>query len=114
MSKDLYLPKLFTRLRETLSELGWTVVDTDATDTFVVLQSPDAPVLCTIHYMKEVSEIYPEGTYRLKLDVPVTQWRVECGARPIRENIGLEFSGLFNSLVKLNKVLQPCHLQKVS
>lgn len=35
--KDLHLPKMYSIMRDTLLQAGWTVVHGDPADTFVVL-----------------------------------------------------------------------------
>ena len=67
MSKDIMLPKLYTELRKSLLMSGWTISHSDANDTYVVLDKPESAIACIIHYMPEAKNVYPNGSFLLKI-----------------------------------------------
>lgn len=81
--KDINLPKLYTSLRDTLSQGDWVCTHSDPADTFVVMVSPDNSIRCVLHYMPECNSVYPDGTWTLKLNTDDDTWKIETFARPI-------------------------------
>lgn len=103
-TKDITLPNLYTMLRDTLTESGWIVTHSNPTDSFIVLHSPDSRVRCVLHFMEEACNVYPDGTWTLKLNCDDGTWTVETASRPIDID-GKQFMADFIRLTKIHTVL---------
>lgn len=101
MSKDIMLPKLYTELRKSLLMSGWTISHSDANDTYVVLDKPESAIACIIHYMPEAKNVYPNGSFLLKIRADEGTWKLSTDTFPINDDISLVF---IHKLSKLNKI----------
>lgn len=103
--KDAILPKLYTKMRDTLLQADWVTVHSDPEDTFVVLVSPDSVIRCVLHYMAECAGVYPEGSWTLKLNTDEGTWQVETATRPIDIDPTL-FMADFRRLTSISVILK--------
>lgn len=103
--KDAILPKLYTKMRDTLLQAEWHTVHSDPEDTFVVLVSPDNVIRCVLHYMIECTSVYPDGSWTMKLNTDEGTWQVETATRPISENTAA-FMHDFCKLSSIGKLLK--------
>jgi hypothetical protein len=103
--KDINLPKLYTSLRDTLLQADWVTTHTNPEDTFVVLVSPDNVLRCVLHYMPECSNVYPDGSWTLKLNTDEGTWQVETATRPICNDTTL-FMADFRRLTSISVILK--------
>ena len=103
--KDILLPKLYTALRDTLLQADWVTSHSSPEDTFIVLVSPDNVVRCVLHYMPECQNVYPNGTWTLKLNTDEGTWQVETATRPITQDPTL-FMADFRLLASIGAILK--------
>ena len=103
--KDLLLPKLYTAMRDTLLQAGWTTTHSSPDDTFVCLTSPDNVIRCVLHYMPECKSVYPDGSWTLKLNTGDGTWVAETATRPIEDNSN-PFMSDFRRLLSISVILK--------
>lgn len=103
--KDILLPRLYTALRDTLLQADWVTSHSSPEDTFIVLVSPDNVVRCVLHYMPECQNVYPNGTWTLKLNTDEGTWVAETATRPI-ETDSTFFMSDFRRLLSISVILK--------
>lgn len=103
--KDIILPRLYMLMRDTLLEANWSLTHSSPEDTFVVLLSPDNKIRCVLHYMYECRNVFPDGTWTLKLNTDEGTWVVETATRPIC-NDSNPFMSDFRRLISISDILK--------
>lgn len=91
MEKDLFLPKLYCQLRDTLVGNGWTYASQSAQDTFLMLNSPDLSVRVIINFSKDCVSVFPNGTWSLRCNLDPDLYDIGTTIRPISEEMSTVF-----------------------
>lgn len=99
MAKDIVIPKLYCKLRDTLLQSNWIITHSDVNDTYVVLVSPDSTVSCILHYMPEATTVYPNGSFLLRLRSDT--WKIQTDTCPIDEQVSKDFIRKLSQLTKI-------------
>lgn len=101
MAKDIVLPKLYMELRNSLVQSNWVISHSDVTDTYVVLDAPNAAIACIIHYMPEAANVYPNGSFLLKVRTDEGTWKLSTDTYAIDDDIVAVF---IKKLTTLNQI----------
>ena len=104
--KDLHLPKMYSIMRDTLLQAGWTVVHGDPADTFVVLGNDYSRVRCILHYMPAASKVYPNGSWCLKIAADEDTWVCNTATYPIDTGTATLFTDKFKIIKQIHDLLK--------